>query len=327
MKKHNLLIITLLVLAVVESGCGNKANKVAVETRTAPAGPVELKLKWPLGRHGTQSMDIQQHSETVVPGMPQPVVQDMTSGQDFSLRVVPGSDSTRRNLELQFLDVHLNGTSGGKTFSYDSRHDSGKTNILAKLEGGKLDLVLDDSNHVVSVEGGDALTDRLSSGRGDQMTAMFQTMFNGDALKEQMDFAQNLPGKAVQPGDSWPIHREYSMGKVGIISVDCTFTLDSWEKHGDRYCAKIEMDGTFTSKEGHVPGMENSTMTIKDGKTSGETLFDLDMGMFVDTVVYENMNLDISIPNPMARRNPNLPKTMAITSTMKQTITGKFELN
>ena len=83
MKKFQLLVCVLLTLGLAVSGC-NKASHVVVSTRNAPTGPITLVLKWPVGRHGIQTMDMKMTSGVTTPWTKQPVSQDMTLGQEIS---------------------------------------------------------------------------------------------------------------------------------------------------------------------------------------------------------------------------------------------------
>lgn len=332
MKTNKILIAALLVLGLAGTGCGNKANKVAVVTKTAPTGPVELLVKWPLGRHAVQTMDLQQSTALTVPGMPQPITNEMTMAQSSALTVVKEADSGKSALEMEYQSMKMSVSSAGKSvMSYDSaKAPAGDANpaaaIFGKLIGAKLSFVLDDSNRVESVEGAEELQQRLAASSKIDPAGTLKSMFGGDVLKQSLDFAKKLPDHPVQPGDTWPVHYEFAMGALGTMVMDYTNTLDSWERRDDRYCAKIEMDGTLTVTPGNSPGMNGMKFVIHDGKTSGETWFDMDLGMFTDTTLYIDMGMDITVPNRAARNHPGLPKTMTIPSTISQTITTKFEL-
>jgi len=331
MKTTRLLMIAALALVLPGVAC-NKANKVVVETKTAPTGPVELQVKWPLGRHAIQTMDMKQSNAMTIPGLPKPMTNDMTMGLSSSLTVVKDADSTKLALEMEYLSVKMNVATAGKSMvNYDSTaSSSGDANpaaaLLGKMIGAKVRFVLDESNRVESVEGAEDLAQRMSASSKIDPAGTLKSMFGGEMLKKGVDFASKLPDHPVQPGDSWPIHEEFAMGQLGTMVLDYTNTLDSWERRNERYCAKIETEGTITLTPDDSAAKNGMTFVMHDGKTSGETWFDLDLGMFTDTTLYIDMSMDITVPNPMARRNPNMPKTMTIPSDINQVITTKFEL-
>src|ERR1017187_3832019 len=82
--KKNLLLITVtLALGLSWVGC-NKSGKLDTASKfTAPAGPVELKLKWPVGERVVQNIDMKINMEISVPNQPTPIKQDMTMGLKY----------------------------------------------------------------------------------------------------------------------------------------------------------------------------------------------------------------------------------------------------
>ena len=331
MKTSKLLILALLTLELAVSGC-NKGNQVVVSTQNAPTGPTTLVLKWPVGRHGIQSMDMKMTSEITTPWTKQPISQDMTLGQESSLTVLREMDGGKRELQLEYLGTTMSMKQGMKTLlTYDSaKSGASDTNpaaaILGKIIGAKVSFILNPAFEVELVEGADALTQRITAAPGIDPAGTLKNMFSADVLKQQVEFAHYLPGKPVQPGDTWPVERDYPMGQMGTMLMNFTFTLTGWEKHNDRWCAKIAMDGTVTSKPGDSPELPGMQIAVQDGKCTGETWFDIDEGMFVDGTLNQDMKMDITMKNPMAARQPNAPATVTLNSNMHQDITTSFKL-
>src|ERR1035437_5642149 len=85
-KRNTLLVAICLALSLSWLGC--KKSEPIIKARTPPSGPVELKLKWPVGSRMVQNLDLKQTSETQVPGMPNPMKQDMTMGQRYARSVL-----------------------------------------------------------------------------------------------------------------------------------------------------------------------------------------------------------------------------------------------
>ena len=331
MKKSQLLVCALLTLGLAVTGC-NKANHVVVSTQNAPTGPVTLVLKWPVGRHGIQTMDMKMTSEITTPWTKQPISQDMTLGQESSLTVLREMDGGKRELQLEYLGTTMSMKQGMKTLlTFDSaKSGAGDTNpaaaILGKIIGAKVGFILNAANEVETVTGAEELAQRITSAPGIDPAGTMKNMFSADVLKQQVDFAHFLPGKPVQPGDTWPVERDYPMGQMGTMIMNFNFTLAGWEKHHDRWCAKIDMDGTVTSKPSDDSDQPAMKITVNDGKCSGETWFDIDEGMFVDGTVNQDMKMDITMKNPLASRQPNAPATVTLNSDMHQDITTSFKL-
>ena len=332
MRTSHLLSIAVIALGLAATGCGNKSNVVPTETKTMPTTPVDLKVNWPPGRHGVHTDDTQMTMEMNMPWAPsQTVTQATTMTMETALTALPKAADGQRALEMEMVKTRMDVSIGGKSMlNFDSSKSSaGDTNpaagTLGKVIGAKVRFILDDSNYVTSVDGADELFQKLTSSRDTDPAGTMKSMFSGDALKLQVDFARHLAGHPVQPGDTWPIHMEYPLGQLGTLVMDFTNTLTSWEKHHDRWCAKIDFEGTIQSKPGDSPGVQGMKLNFHDGTCSGETWFNIDMGMFEDGTLYQDAKVDITIPNPMARK-PGQPKMATINGAMHQVINTKFEL-
>jgi len=240
-------------------------------------------------------------------------------------------------LEMEYLNTKMGmSMAGRKMLDYDSTKKSAKPNdpdiaAMGKMTGAKIEFILDASNRVESVEGIEDLQSRMEGATKNDQSGMLKSLLSADTLKQMMDHAANLPDKAVQPGDSWPVHHEFAMGPLGTMVMDFTNTLNGWEKRNNRWCARIGVDGTIKSKPGDaadspMPGMK---IAVSDGTTSGETWFDLDMGMFVDSTMNQDMKLAITVPtgNPNKKTKKNAaPATQTINSDMHQVLKTTFEL-
>jgi hypothetical protein len=343
MKTSHLLMLALLGLGLAGAGCGNPGNVVPHNTKTQPTGPMDLRLNWPLHRHGIQSFDMKITQEMTVPGMPQPMTQVMTMGQDTSLTVTKELPGGGREVEMQYLRTKMGMAMAGKTMlDYDSAKKSPKdgdatATAFANMVGAKIQFILDAGDKVESVQGVEDLQNRMASLTKNDPSGTMKAMFNADALKQMMDQAANLPGKAVKPGDSWPVHHEYPMGAMGTMVSDFTFTLNGWELRHGRWCARIAMEGTLSTRPGDDAAQADSPMkgmkiTVTDGTASGETWFDEDMGMFTDTTLNLDMKLAITIPMPnmakgkKAGNKAAAPTSQTINSDMHQVVKTQFEL-
>ncbi|MGA3284588.1 MAG: DUF6263 family protein, partial [Verrucomicrobiota bacterium] len=255
MNKNLILIATVLALSLPWVGC-NKSGKLAQpSTFTPPAGPVELKLKWPQGERIVQDMDMKMNMELSVPGQPAPIKQDMTMGQEYGLTVLKENPDGGHEVEMEFLSARMGVTTGGKTvLDYDSAKKSAadKANpaadMFGKIVGSKIQYFLDASNEVERIEGVDELVNRLSSGaQADGFATFRESMFSKDRFKQIMSVNRYMPPKAVQPGDTWPVKQTFEMGPLGTMVMDFDGTFQRWEMHGKRNCARLEFQGTIKS--------------------------------------------------------------------------------
>ena len=331
MNKKWLLITAALALSLPWAGC-SKSNKLAQSSPfTPPGGPVELKLKWPKGERIVQEMDMKQTSELSIPGQTAPVKQEIAMQQEFGLTVVKESPDGEHEVEMEFLNARLDVPIGSKTLAnYDSTKASAADQgnpvalMFGKIIGSKVRFFLNAGNEVERMEGADGLQERLASVAPVSQLQAFKDMYSEGNLKQMMDAHLILPSKAVQPGDTWPVHIQFPMGTMGTMFVDDNFTFKSWERHGERNCARLEFEGTVTNKLDPDANPARMSVSITDGKSSGVAWFDPELGMRIDSAMNLDMNLVITMPeNPLGR--PDAAATrQTIASRMNQTVNVKL---
>jgi hypothetical protein len=339
MKKNSLLIIVTLALSLSGMGC-NKSGKLDTTSKfTAPSGPVELKLKWPVGERVVQDFDMKMNMEITVPNQPNSIKQnmDMNMGQKYALSVLKENPDGGHEVEMEFLGIRMKLDQGGKTMmEYDSAQKAAHDRkdpmtvtfqkMFQGIVGAKIKFVLDASNRVDRVEGFEEITKQLMAGGPQAANSGMDSMFSEGYFKQIMDGNRYLPSKPVQPGDSWPVQMEVTMGPVGTLQINYTVTFQSWEQHGKRTCARLEFQGTLKSKPDPNSATTGMTMSITDGDTSGVSWFDPELGMIIETVANQNMKMNMTVPaNPRAKTPAAAGKTQTITSLMKQEISMKLE--
>jgi len=327
MRKNFIPIALAAAVSLFWTGC-KKSDPVVKETTVVPSGPVELKLKWPAGRSLLQSVDAKVNFEMALPGKPEPMRQDIDLKQRYGFTVLKERPEGGREVELELLEAQMNMKQGDKVLlDYDStERSSGRaTNVAAsafgKLVGSRFRYLLDASNHVEKIEGIEEFKARMASD-----TSGIKNTFSEEYFRNLMSMGRGLPPKPVEPGDKWPVKMEIPMGDLGTMIIDLTYTFEDWRLRNTRYCAAISFDGTITSKPGSSPKDKKMTMSIQNGKSWGETWFDLDMGMFVAM----DMNQDMKMLMTMANPRPGSPstgksQTLNITNKMNQVIKMKLE--
>jgi Family of unknown function (DUF6263) len=331
MKKNFFLIATLLALSLPWVGCSKSGKLDTASTFKPPSGPVELKLKWPQGERIVQVMDMKQNMELSIPGQPAPMKQDMTMGQEYGLTVLKETPDGGHEVEMEFLSARMGMTMGGKTMmDYDSaKKKSGEkanplADIFGKIVGSKILFFLNATNAVERIEGVDELVNRLSSGGQGDALAPLKSMYSEGYFKQMMSANRFMPPNAVQPGDTWPVQFEFPMGVMGVMVLDYTFTLQSWEKHGKRTCARLEFQGTMSTKPDPNAKSPAMSISILDGNSSGVSWFDPELGITIDTKMNQDMKMVITMSaNP--RGNPGAGGRMqTITNQMNQVMTIKL---
>jgi hypothetical protein len=333
MKKNVLLITVTLALGLSGVGC-NKSGKLNTASKfKPPAGPMELKVKWPVGEHIVQNLDFKQSSEISMPNQPVPIKQEMTMGQGYALSVLKATSDGGCEVEMEFLNFRMKMEMGGKPMvDYDSGKKSPDDSanpaaeMLKKVIGAKIQCFMDASNRVERVEGVDALVERMTSSGSADATTGIKSMFNEGYFKQIMDGSRYLTSKPVEPGDTWPVQLEIPMGPLGIMEMNYTVTFHNWEQHGKRTCARLEFEGTIKSKPDSNNKMAGMTMTISDGNASGVSWFDPELGTCIETTANQDMKVNMTMTMPSnPRGNAAAGKTQTFTSLMKQVVTVKLE--
>ena len=328
MNKNILLITVTLALSLSWVGCNKSGKLDKVSTFKTPSGPVELKLKWPVGERAVQRFDMKQNMEIFVPNQPNSIKQDMTMGQEYGLTVLKENPEGGHEVELEFLGMQMAFSQGGKSvMNYDSSKKSSPDNAnpmadaFQKIIGAKIKYFLDVSNNVERIEGVDALVSRLESGGSPDAVAPLKSMFNEGYFKQMIGGSRYMPPKPVQPGDTWPVQLEIAMGPIGTLVMDYTFTFQKWEQRGKRTCARLEFQGTIKSKPDDNSRPAGMTMDIQDGTSSGVSWFDPELGKIIETSLNQNITMAMTIPMNMNGKT----FTQTMTNVMNQVITIKLD--
>jgi hypothetical protein len=337
LKPSAISILCLAVVILFADGCKKKPGEAKNQTGANAASPtthtdepVELKINWPVGGRVAVRMEIVIASETLVPSSPNPIAQDTTLNQEFGITVLKERPEGGRELELQFGAMDLSVMMGGKeVLGFDSRGDAAgdaanpTAAALRALVGAKLKYVLDATNRVERMEGAQELAERVRSSAGGPAQSAIAAMFGEESFKRMVDFGAGFPARPVKPGDSWPIQRDIALGGMGTGVLDLTYTFKGWEQHEKRECARLDYAGTLNSKPdvggtGAAMGMK---MSVHDGKISGQTWYDADLELPVESIINQSLVAVITVAPP-ANPGPRAPRGgMVITNLMDQKIT------
>jgi len=331
MKKNCLLICSILTLSLLGMGCSKSGKIGQRSTFSPPNGPMVLKIKWTKGERIDQSMVLTQTMVMTVPGVPTPMEQNTTMGQDFGFTVLDETPDGKHEVEMDFLNAKMTSAMGGKTMvDYDSSKKAAAGaapdpvgDLLGKVIGSKVQFYLDATNGVERITGTDELTSRLSAGNQQDQLAMMRSMYSEGYLKQTMSAYQILSPNPVQPGDTWPVHFEFTMDKIGTLIVDNTFTFQNWEIHGKRYCARLEFQGTIKSSENADIDSKGMSFKILDGTASGSSWFDPELGVTLDTTMNQTINSVITVPKPGGRPG-DAGQTLSIPAQMTQSYIVKL---
>ena len=309
-----------------------------------PAGPVELKQKWPLGACIVREMDMKQSSEIHTPGKADPMKAELSLTSQYAYTVVAELPQEGREVELQHLNFRLESDSDGYLWRYDSTRSSAADHteiakVFKTILRAKVRYILDASNQVERMEGLDELLNRLNLYEGarlkpgmtwdnqalDKVLSRLQTgtrqpldyaawglkrMFNEDYFKGKLD-PSYFPGRAVQPGDTWTFSLESRKNQRSFLNVniarECTVTFRSWEMRGDRLCARLDFHGIEKTSPQARSETARTISPVAEGIFSGVTWFDPELGRGIEANVSRDFKVTSNkIATPVSLAKPLL---------------------
>ena len=326
-----------------------------------PAGPVELRQKWPLGACIAREMVLKQNMDIHTPGKADPAKTEMTLTSQHAYTVVAELANAGREVELQHLGFRLEVDSGGFLWRYDSARSSAAdqseiAKVFQTILRAKVRYFLDANCQIERMEGVDELANRLNlydgarlkpgmtwdnqaldkvlnrilTGRQplDYAAWGLKRMFNENYFKDRLD-PSFLPGKAVQPGDSWTVSREPRKSKRSFLNVsilrEFTVTFQSWEMHADRLCARLEFRGTEKTCPQTGPETAGTVHPVTEGTFSGVAWFDPELGRGMEVNVAHDFTVTSNkIALPASPGVIPKPLMQAVTDHHHQVVTEKL---
>jgi hypothetical protein len=307
--KQTITLISLVIVAggVLLSGC-SKPKKPAASSggstnastaAVAADGPVDMKIKWAVGKTFAMRMDLDQGTEMKVPNQPDPVKQNVKLTQNFTMSALKKLDNGGWELQLEFGNETMDVLMGGRNvMTFDSNENPAQeTNnpvapILRAMIGAHIQYYTDASGKVEKMDGVDELKKRIDAYGTPQQRNMFQQMFSEDTLKRYGSFSEALPNRIVNIGESWSQKNDI-VSTIGTLALDMNYTFKNWEQHGDHKCAHVDATGTIATKTVTAANV-GAAVEVQNGKITGDFWFDPDLGMIVDVHNTQDMTLKIT---------------------------------
>jgi hypothetical protein len=243
------------------------------------------------------------------PGQPDPVKQELSMRNQYGFTVLKETADGGHEVELEFLSARMGMVMGSYSWLYDSTKQSPAdttevAQIFGNIVGFKIHYFLDAGNAVERMEGVDKLlkgqkfsvgatikpgtpwnkkaldgvVNLLRSGAPSDDFAWLRNMFT-EAYFKSLVVHYFLPAKPVQPGDICPVLHEYPTSPYTLVR-NFNATFRSWEMHENRHCARLEFEGTETSKLGS--NSKPPAITSVDGTYSGVAWFDPQLGRVIE---------------------------------------------
>ena len=282
------------------------ASSATAKTPADSATGVLLEMKWPVGNRYVYRMDVEQHSTNHIPQMPRPMQQTVVSATTYAMSVLKETEGGGRELEMEFLANEMEMTMGEQVIvSFDSKEKGEATGVQGmfaapyrKMVGSKVRLLLNAAGQVDKVLNLDEWLNSLTADLQGATREMISAQFNEAYLRQLAGLGRDLPPTPVDVGDSWPVKTELPGGPLGTIVMDTQVTLERMEEHDGRSCAVLQSVGGFKGSGGEQPtgpaGMSN--VSIEQGKLTGKSWFDPELGAVVESVSDQFMHLTGQMP-------------------------------
>jgi hypothetical protein len=306
MKKLTLPCFSLLAWGLLLQGCSPSSDSPGSSSGTGegsesvslPEGAAMLQIKWPVGNHYVQRMDLRQKSSTKLPQRPEPVKQDVLMSQEYGITVMEELEPAGRELDMEYmfvsLDVNMNDRpvlsfdSGGESLSGP---EDPMATLFRNMVGMRLTLLLDESNLVESVVGLDEFLTKIAKTSPPRSREIMTNVFGEDTFKQMVELGRGLPSYPVQPGDTWSATNEIVSGPMGKLKMNLDYTFEKWEAREGRACAVLQFEGTLESSGGGGIGPMGLKMQLESGTMTGRTWFDPDLGTPVETDADQEMQM------------------------------------
>ncbi len=339
----------------IEASAQAAASIVRPTSSFKPPGPVELKQKWPPGARLVRETDLKQNMEIYTPGKADPVKHELSLKYQHAYTVVKELPGGGCEVDLRHLGFRLEVDSGDCLRRYDSAQSSTAdqseiAKVFKTILRAKVRYILGANNRVERMEGVDELVNRLNLRGGvkrkpgmawdnqalDNVLKRLRSgprpplettdwgmrkMFNEGYFRTKLD-PSFLPGKTVQPSDTWTFSRESrAFPKLSIVQ-EWTVAFRTWEMRADRLCARLEFHGTEkTNLQAEAEAVRRGNF-IQEGTFSGVIWFDPELGRGIETNANHDFKVTsdkIAMPAPPAK-----PAVQRVTDHHHQVIIEKL---
>jgi hypothetical protein len=274
----------------------NKVRATGMMGQSADAGkPVELKLKWQVGKRYEEEMDAALNAAEDNAG--QQMKQDASLTQGFVISVLNDRNGSGRELEVELLGTKVDVKNAGMTMvSFDSAQPSADsaanpmTGFLKRISGAKLKVLLDTNGNPESLEGlPEFIKTIMGPDAGDPADMSKQISAMEDKFKDAMSNSGGLlPDKPVKVGDTWSRNSDVNSGTTSV-SQNINYTFTGWETHNDHKCAVIQYTGEVTPK-----GADGDPTSVQMHLT-GTIWFDPDLGMLVESATKVGVDVKVNL--------------------------------
>ena len=260
------------------------------------SAPVEMKLKWEVGKKYNLQITITQVRWTFASREPNRFDQTIESTRDFSVTAMRLRPEGGVELDMKLGELKLTIQKPSKILQFDTRQDP-KTDgedptpaWLRKTIGMHLRFLTDTNGNVEKLVNLGEFMAQITNGAPEGMMSL-ASLFNEDAIKGTWFMTQALPAKPVAIGESWPYHYETKSATTRPLVEDLRITFKGWGYNAARRFAVIEFNGELIPKSGKEDPDETGKM--KPGTVTGHIWLDVDTGTIVERETAHDLDYDI----------------------------------
>lgn len=261
------------------AGC-SKAKDTTHEASAASeqsSEPVEMKVKWIVGKRYDQQLSYTEISQLKMIGTSDSMKRQVDTTVNFSVSALNAESDGEVEAELKFTSLKTESKLAGQTQlqfdSASSTKDDAKNlaaPILRKIIGAHFKYLIGANGEVKKVEDYDAFMNDLLSDSSPESKEVLKAvgLLDPNNIGMMINRGTGLPDKPVKPGDGWHFQQQ---------NLESDFVFQRWEERAGHKCALIEFTGTLS------PNSQSSAVMQTAGKMSGKIWFDPLLGMKVET--------------------------------------------
>ena len=281
---------------------------------TLPGQAVELKLKWQPGKRYVFVQETTSTATVPMGDLKMETNSRMTQTMYNDVTAHEKGSSVQTSFKSIVMKTMMNGAVAMEFDSSDPAKSGGLIgDALAPIAKAKFDTIYDKDGKVVEIKGLDEIQDAAQMGLG-----------KGELEAMAKQSAALLPGKDVQPGDTWETKVDVPLGALGKDAVlKYTCKLESVGDKDGKKVATISMTGEM--KMDLNDGGEQ-LLTVEAKKITGTMIFDLALGQPVETKT--SMKLEMGVPGGLPGGAPGqgAPGKMPVEAVSVQTLASVEDL-
>jgi hypothetical protein len=284
---------------------------LAASTTLAAQQPTSLKFKWTKGEDVRYRSTVQ--SDVVMSGVPG--MGDMTVGttmvQVTKLTVDDVAADGTTTLRNVYESIKISMVTPMGTMAYDSAAPGAAgdpvTDMLAKslgqMVGESFTMVVAPTGKVIKIDGMAKILEKVKAASPD-MGALgggggIDSLVGEGAQRSTFEQSfGSMPEQPVKPGETWKNQTELP-NQFGKTTASFVFTMKDVATVNGAQVARIGTTGTIKAAAGGAPSaMGPMTVTLGDGTSQGETLFDIKLGRVRKSVSTTNLPMTMSMTGP-----------------------------